>query len=278
MKNQIQQALNVLSLEMQELGACADSTLIWAKSAIQYHDKCLVTLRSIVSNSKFKSISDEVEFFKCTKPTVFGAKLFYHKLISFESRKPLGTNKIMKSYLADEINKAQDLQKNDNDFYAYIRGNKTHLDELYFLREPRAMEWDFELTLLCCDSQFSTGYDLKVALFIAHKCFIDHISNELMTIKRKCNDDRQEFCIPKWRWSDTKIALVELIYALHTSRSINNGNADLKEIASFFESVFKTNLGDIYHNYLQVKGRQNPTKFMDTLKNGLLQRMEEQNN
>lgn len=78
-------------------------------------------------------------------------------------------------------------------------------------------------------------------------------------------------------WTASKTALIELIYALHTQGVFGNGTIDIKVIATYFEQTFNVNLGDFYHTFLELRNRKtNRTKFIDTLKEGLLRRMDEQ--
>ncbi|MCW4451177.1 RteC domain-containing protein [Kaistella sp. BT6-1-3] len=67
------------------------------------------------------------------------------------------------------------------------------------------------------------------------------------------------------------------VYSLHSQGSIDNGNADIKIIAKTFENMFNIDLGDFYHSYLELKGRKiNRTKFLDSLRDALIKRMDEQ--
>jgi len=78
-------------------------------------------------------------------------------------------------------------------------------------------------------------------------------------------------------WSDSKVALVELIYALYASQSPNNGKIEIQNLASFFQQSFNIELGDFYRKYLEIKARKyNPTKFLDTLRDALVKKMEEE--
>lgn len=78
-------------------------------------------------------------------------------------------------------------------------------------------------------------------------------------------------------WTISKTALTELIYALYSKSVFNNGNADIKQIAQSFEAFFNIDLGDFYHTYLELKNRKiNRTKFIDSLREGLIQKMEEE--
>lgn len=78
-------------------------------------------------------------------------------------------------------------------------------------------------------------------------------------------------------WTSSKTSLIELIYALYSQGVFDNGNKDIKQIAEYFEKVFNINLGDFYHTYMELKSRKiNRTKFIDTLRESLMRKMEEQ--
>ncbi|MDE5417605.1 RteC domain-containing protein [Labilibaculum sp. DW002] len=78
------------------------------------------------------------------------------------------------------------------------------------------------------------------------------------------------------KWTESKTALVELIYGLHSSKSINDGKEGIKRIAQLFESMFDIDLGDVYHTFSEVRNRKiEQTKFLDLLKDSLLTKMKE---
>ncbi len=79
------------------------------------------------------------------------------------------------------------------------------------------------------------------------------------------------------RWTGNKTALTELIYSLHAQGIFNNGNADIKLIAKTFETAFNIDLGDFYHTFMELKARKiNRTKFLDSLCEALIKKMDEQ--
>lgn len=78
-------------------------------------------------------------------------------------------------------------------------------------------------------------------------------------------------------WTTSKTALTELIYALYSHGVFNNGNTDIKLITKTLESTFNINLGDFYHTYMELKARKiNRTKFLDSLRENLLKKMDEE--
>ena len=79
----------------------------------------------------------------------------------------------------------------------------------------------------------------------------------------------------KTTWNSSKVALVELMYALHTEGVFNNGAADLKEIAEYFEHIFEIDLGQYRRVFLEIRARKSDkTKFITMLNEHLLKRME----
>ncbi len=78
------------------------------------------------------------------------------------------------------------------------------------------------------------------------------------------------------RWTGSKRALVELIYALETNGDFNKGTATLKEIAGYFERMFSIDVGALYLSYLEMRSRKtNRTRYLETLQKSLLRRMNE---
>lgn len=78
------------------------------------------------------------------------------------------------------------------------------------------------------------------------------------------------------RWTASKVALVELIYALFCSNSLNDGDAEIREITKAFENLFSVDLGDVYHAFSEIRDRKiEPTKFLDLLKDSLLNKIKE---
>lgn len=81
---------------------------------------------------------------------------------------------------------------------------------------------------------------------------------------------------PALQWTAPKTALIELIYGLQAAGACNNGAADIKQITSFFESVFGLELGNVYNVFQEMRLRKkNRTVFLDNLRDRVVQRMDE---
>lgn len=66
------------------------------------------------------------------------------------------------------------------------------------------------------------------------------------------------------KWTDDKIALVELIYSI--SKSLNYGKASIKSIAECFQYFFQIDLGSYYRIFLDINRRKSDiTRYLDSL-------------
>lgn len=74
-------------------------------------------------------------------------------------------------------------------------------------------------------------------------------------------------------WTANKTALIELVYALHYSQAVNGGELGIKLLAELFEEIFNISLGNVYRAFHEIKNRNEPTLFIDFLKEELLNKV-----
>src|SRR5690606_6414495 len=159
---------------------------------------------------------------------------------------------------------------NNLDFYKYYRSNNSFLDESLFVRGKHNIGLWLDTFYFEADQRFSTSHDYKVAKIIANDLIQVYIEDQLNNNNQKKTSD--SFGL---NWEESKTALTELIYALHSQGAF--GNADIIAIAKTFESTFNISLGDFYHTFMELKSRKiNRTKFLDSLKESLLKKMDEE--
>ncbi len=76
-------------------------------------------------------------------------------------------------------------------------------------------------------------------------------------------------------WTGSKVALTELLYALHSEGVFNNGAVDLKNIVEYFEQIFEIDLGQYRRAFLEIRARKSDrTKFITSLNETLIKRMD----
>src|SRR5690606_15342462 len=108
----------------------------------------------------------------------------------------------------------------NSDFYRYYRSGRTDRDETYFRLGNINFHDGLNSFVFEIDPLFSTYYDNKVARIIANELLYTYIL-------QKINDDEMaDFSVrdisDSILWTDTKNALIELIYALYANSSLSN--------------------------------------------------------
>lgn len=128
------------------------------------------------------------------------------------------------------------------------------------------------------DPLFSTCCDHKIAKMLAYDMLEIYLQQRLQAIEKQEVIDTSRASLPgnPFQWTGTKIAAIELGYAIYAAGVLNNGNADIKEIMTYIEASFKIDLGDYYRTYLAMRERKkDKTSFLTNLINKLLHKMDE---
>nr|BFF38520.1 hypothetical protein BACY1_03250 [Tenacibaculum mesophilum] len=86
------------------------------EKGIKISRKCLQELRIILRDNKFKTINDEIYFFKKQKPIVYARLKFYAKVYNYLLEKPSGSIKTQRNYIDSQLKKLQDNYKKNLDF------------------------------------------------------------------------------------------------------------------------------------------------------------------
>ncbi|TYA89188.1 tetracycline regulation of excision, RteC [Seonamhaeicola marinus] len=273
-----QDLVSEFEARLETLESSNNDVLYTAEKGIAHTERCMKQLRKNVVEKGFKTIQDEVWFFKHIKPQIFSKLIYYVKLYNIESKRPRSSSKFQVKYLNNQINKLQ-LYFNDNlEFYHYYRRGATTLDEQYFVRGQSDLRSPTESFHFFIDEEFSTCQDCTVAIIMAYDMLIVYLQQEIEKLESntenfKSNPMKQS---SKLFWTGSKTELIELIYALHSSGAINSGTADIKEMATLFEQVFNVELGNYYHTFIEIRARKcSKTKFLDKLIEALNRRFEE---
>lgn len=254
---------------------CSD-ILKKSEHSIYCIESCLKQLKEHICQNVFASQDEEIEFFKKIKPSVYSKLIYFVKIFNIESKRPNVSDKSQKKYLLNELNKLELFFSENLEFYQYYRNNMTYLDDKYFVRGKLNIRLYIDTFSYDANPEFSTSHDYKVAKILANDLLGVYLKSELAILDRRGYKRNDSYRKSKYAWTESKTALVELIYAIHASNCINNGSLDIKEIAQFVEYTFDIDLGDFYRTFLQIKTRQCSPKFIDTMRTALIKRIEEQ--
>lgn len=263
---------------LEEIESTYSTTIVRSTNAILLCRKTLHSLKNLVLESDFVSPENEIDFFKNTKQISFMPLIYYSEVRSFELQFPVANSITQKKYINKKLAKLNRFFIYNIDFVQYIQQGHSHFDYQYFTRKFSDSYHIVSSKFYFQDPDFTTARDMLLGKVNAYQKFIEYLKNRLAIISQ--NSTLSQFSISNpasnLHWTSSKAGLTELIYALHSTSSINNGDADIKEIAIALQNTFQFDLGDFYKTYAEIKTRKiSRTKFLDTLSTGLTSFMEE---
>ena len=262
--------LNFINLEIDESIAKSQKSVELTLIAI---DK----LKKQFLKNKTISTDNEIDFFRNIKPKFTSLYIYHNAIFKIETKMPHGGERIAKKYLNKELKKLKRYFDNNLDFYNYYRTGSSYLDYKYFVRGNHDVKLRLDSYYFEADHTFSTTHDFKIAKILAHDLVQVYIETKIHKISKKEYKEKSQL-EPKGKiiWTSPKVALTEILYAFHTKGVFNNGAAELKDIASYFEEVFHIDLGQYRRTFLEIRERKSDkTKFLNSLEDELLKRMEE---
>ena len=277
MSSKINNLLTNLNDQLNFIDLEIDNQSTRCEKAIEIILKTIDSLRGVLLKTKFKTDAEEIKFFKEIKPQFTSKLIYYNTIFKIEMKRPNGGSRIVKKYYNNELVKLKAFFDNELEFYKYYRSGSTYLDHKYFLRSKYDIKMSLSSYYFEADTNFSTSHDYKVAKILANDLIQLYLENNLVLIGNKDNGEKsQRKPNLKMIWTSPKVALIELVYALHTEGVFNNGAADLKDIAEYFEHIFEIDLGQYRRTFLEIRTRKaDRAKFLTTLNKGLLKRMED---
>lgn len=266
---------NELNIELKSIDLGTDNIIEKSQKSFVCISNALKQLKAFVFEYKFFNEQEEILFFKKQKPELYSKSIFYKKIAEIESLRPIGCHEEQDVYLRTELKKLTLFFNEHKDFYKYYRTESTYFDDIYFFREKNDLKQKMKGADI--DSNFSTGYDYIVAKIIAYNRLEVFLNKELEKVKPNTKNPHVEYLgtLEKFKWTGSKISLYELIYSLCSTTVLNDGNCDINELAELFEQIFCIRLDDIYRGFQDIKLRSNPTKFLDSLKEALLRKINE---
>lgn len=275
MSYKIHQLLANLNEQINFIDLEIDNPIHKCEKAIEVILASIVNLKKIILKSSFKSEQEEIHFFKDVKPQFTSRLIYYNAVYNIEMKKPNGGNRILKKYYNNELLKLKAFFDNELEFYKYYRSSNSYLDYKYFLRGKFDIKLSLDSYYFETDTDFATSHDFKVAKILANDLIQLYLENQLIMMDNKDNSEKSQHKPNiKLIWTGSKVALTELLFALHTEGTFNNGATDLKDIAEYFEHIFEIDLGQYRRTFLEIKARKNDrTKFITTLNEKLLTRM-----
>lgn len=266
----------VADLEQKIVTLNSGSTSVFeeVETGMYFCRKAINKLRKRFLSIELLSPDQECCFFKTIKPIPAGYMIYFISLADFELNRPQTSNRKVKKYIQEKIASYQEYFVEHRTFYKYLERRRTDRDSEYFLRSNGKVKFHLDAVHYCIDQNFSTSHDYITAKIFAHKLLISRLRKELFKLKNTSRLNTFLTTTSSFQWTANKVDLIELIYALHAVKSINNGQVEIKDIASLVQEVFNIKLGDYYRTFIEIRSRKiHPTKFLDNLKQSLTNRI-----
>jgi hypothetical protein len=249
-----------------QLAGISEPKLEHYRASILICKKAMSKLKNYITSYAFETVTEEVHFFKNVKPRFYGKYIYFINVYNFLVQKPTGSATIQQDYIQMHLHEIKTFFDHNRAFYSYYRSGMTQLDETYYTRggfDVQAELEDFEE-----DQQYSTSHDYKLSKIIANEKFQDYLHLEMA----KLNAPEAlvlPFKLPNW--TAAKVDAIELIYALKASGSVNNGNIDIAELVTLWETIYQVDLKESYHKFTDITNRKKEIPvFLNKLRDGLL--------
>ncbi len=243
-----------------------------------YLQELLFSVKEFVIKEGFKDEAEETHFFWTVKPQILGKLIYYNKVFRIETTCPVSNGKMYYSYFSTQLAhlKREYIEHICNtDFYRYYRSGRTDRDDTYFKRGHINYHDGLNSIVFEIDPAFSTFYDYKIARIIANELLYTYLLSKINPdenpdmVMQKPESTKDVF------WTESKNALIELIYALYASGAISHGKIGIRKISLMFQILFRIPLGDLHHAFHRMKTRSgSKTAFLDQLKQSLEEYMD----
>lgn len=278
MKNSLQNILLEIHNKEDKISSQSKSLLDEAYEMILYLQDILFSVKKSITQKGFNDEAEEINFFRTIKPQILGKLIYYNKVYRIETTCPVSNGKMYYSYFSSQLAnlKREYIEHICNaDFYRYYRSGRTDRDDIYFKRGNINYHDGLNSIVFEIDPAFSTFFDYKVARIIANELLYTYLltkinpDESLDTNLQKTESSKDIF------WTDSKNALVELIYALYASGVISHGKIGIRKISLMFQVLFRIPLSDLHHAFHRMKTRTGSrTAFLDHLKISLEEYMD----
>lgn len=270
-------SLQAIENKLNNVQSEIDEVLLLSEKSIEICIKGLRELRDVVIEKGFQNREAEIIFFKEIKPKIVSNLIYNNNIYTIETNRPNGSTKIKRKYIQMELRKLKNFFYENLDFYRYYRTGSTYLDYKYFIRGKQDIRLNLDAFVYEADPDFSTSHDFKISTILANYLLQVYLENELTKIDfQPTNKESGLISRNQIKWTGNKVSLIELMYALHQSGVFNNGQSDIKAIATYFENIFNVDLGNYYRTYLELKIRQDRTKFLDSLRENFIRKIEDE--
>lgn len=271
MKYSLKTIISEIRLKEEKISLKNSSLIDEAYQMTLYLQELLSCAKDYVLTTGFVNEVEEIDFFRNVKPYILGKIIYYNKIFRIETSCPVSNGKMYLNYFSNHLQELKQEYKEhicNSDFYRYYRSGRTDRDETYFKLGKINYHDGLNSFVFEIDPLFSTYYDYKIGRIIANDLLYTYLLTKLSP------DEKQEIfsqqhaeSIKDIFWTDSKNALIELIYAIYASGAVSHGKIGIRKLSLIAQILFRIPLNDIHHAFHRMKDRKgNRTAFLDQLK------------
>lgn len=252
--------------EIQQVKTQADGIIKQANMACLICNRWLNKLKKAILEDPPKTKEEEIYFFKKVKPIFMCELLFYSEARTLELALAKHSEKFQKDTILARLKFLDNFLLDHAEFCKYMILQGESLDELYFTRSKDTPIIPHALSGFYHDPEFNTSHDRLLAYVQAASKSTEYLRIRLAQVEQKMKPAPAVLNTSLIKWTASKAALAELIYALHYSQSIDHGKGSINKIAEAFQVFFDFDVGQVYQIFSEIKMRQkSKTKFLEEL-------------
>lgn len=264
---EMEQQLEETAKEAEDIVQCSKASIAIVQAAIAQLSEYLIL-------HPLENKAMEIGLFKKIVPRINAKLIYFIRVHQIETMMPDTAIAARRKYFKKQL-------RNINYYFAknkwlcqYYKTGENNLDEQLFTRAPFQLELALEEFTLLRDKAIHSQQSFRLARIMAYEELQQYLQQSLRKLKSSSIPS-----IPRTKttmqWTDSKAALIELAYALHSSGSLNAGRVGIKQIISFFEQAFEIDLGNFYRVFQGQRIRKNRAAFVEALKESLLKKMDD---
>lgn len=260
-----------LDQALHQIALRSHNTLERSLASLQVIEKALWQLKEFIVGYDFRSLKEEVHFFKKVKTAFTKEQIFYDRLLIVESNRPTDQKDGLKKYLR-KMMKGIDLYFQSNYvFYSYYKMGRQDLDEQLFVRQAAPVPSLIQAARPDLDARFGNPYSLKLAKIQAYEHMAAYLSDWLDYI----HTGQHPQTAADLFWSGTDSQFVELVLALHSRGVINHGEISYSQLAEKLGGRLGFKTRNIHQVVKNIRGRKKDrTVFLRQLIESAEQKMD----
>jgi len=240
-------------------------------------EKGIIELNDFIRNYRFKSVQEEIIFFKEIKPQLVREYVYLISLKSFYEKHQDLEIKQSRPY-KKEVSRLLYFIRDEKEFYSYIKKKHSHNDERYFTRltHSGAARTVYSLN---ADMESSCSHGLLLAKITAYEKLVGFYTRQLAMLKAPLLPQQFKESLPL-EWKANKVDAVELVYALYYSGAVDTDKCTVHELAKQFGELFQIQITEqLYREYIDIKRRKlEPARFLVKLLNHFRNKVDEEYN